>query len=77
MTYPVTYPETQEVLDVLYVVAITAEAMSAALVAGRRNMDWVGVYLLGCVTALGGGSVRDILLDHLRCHGWRIPGTCW
>lgn len=64
MTYPVTYPETQEVLDVLYVVAITAEAMSAALVAGRRNMDWVGVYLLGCVTALGGGSVRDILLDH-------------
>lgn len=59
-----TYPETKDVLDVLYVVAITAEAMSAALVAGRRKMDWVGVYLLGCVTALGGGSVRDILLDH-------------
>ncbi|MBP7001453.1 MAG: trimeric intracellular cation channel family protein [Amaricoccus sp.] len=38
--------------------------MSAALVAGRRSMDWVGVCLLGCVTALGGGSVRDILLDH-------------
>lgn len=59
-----TYPETQDILDVLYVVAIAAEAMSAALVAGRRKMDWVGVYLLGCVTALGGGSVRDILLDH-------------
>ncbi|MBP7240989.1 MAG: trimeric intracellular cation channel family protein [Amaricoccus sp.] len=38
--------------------------MSAALIAGRRSMDWVGVCLLGCVTALGGGSVRDILLDH-------------
>ena len=25
-------------------------------------MDWVGVSLLGCVTALGGGSVRDVLL---------------
>ncbi|MGV6876355.1 trimeric intracellular cation channel family protein [Pseudochelatococcus sp. B33] len=38
--------------------------MTAALAAGRREMDWVGVYLLGCVTALGGGSVRDVLLGH-------------
>ncbi len=27
-------------------------------------MDWVGVCLLGSVTALGGGSMRDILLGH-------------
>ena len=27
-------------------------------------MDWVGVSLLGCVTALGGGSTRDVLLGH-------------
>ncbi len=59
-----THPATQELLDVLYHVAITVEAMSAALVAGRRRMDWVGVCLLGCVTALGGGSVRDVLLGH-------------
>lgn len=45
-------------------VAITAEAMTAALAAGRRSMDWVGVCLLGAITALGGGSVRDVLLDH-------------
>jgi uncharacterized membrane protein YeiH len=49
---------------ILYLVAITAEAMTAALAAGRRSMDWVGVCLLGCVTALGGGSVRDLLLGH-------------
>lgn len=59
-----THVATEELLHVLYLVAITVEAMTAALVAGRRNMDWVGVYLLGCVTALGGGTVRDILLDH-------------
>ncbi|WMS44531.1 trimeric intracellular cation channel family protein [Acuticoccus sp. MNP-M23] len=47
----------------LYVAAIAAEAMTAALAAGRRQMDWVGVALLGSVTALGGGSVRDLLLD--------------
>ena len=52
------------VLHGLYLIAIVAEAMTAALSAGRRAMDWVGVYLLGCVTALGGGSVRDVLLGH-------------
>lgn len=52
------------VLHALYVVAIIVEAMTAALAAGRRSMDWVGVCLLGAVTALGGGSVRDVLLDH-------------
>lgn len=52
------------ILHTLYVIAITAEAMTAALSAGRRSMDWVGVCLLGAVTALGGGSVRDVLLNH-------------
>lgn len=51
-------------LHFLYLVAIVADAMTAALAAGRRSMDWVGVYLLGCVTALGGGSARDVLLGH-------------
>ena len=52
------------VLHVLYLIAITAESMTAALSAGRRNMDWVVVCLLGWVTALGGGSLRDVLLGH-------------
>ncbi|WP_454917587.1 trimeric intracellular cation channel family protein [Xanthobacter sediminis] len=54
--------ETAVLFKVLYIVAIVAEAMTAALAAGRREMDWVGVCLLGSVTALGGGSVRDVLL---------------
>jgi uncharacterized membrane protein YeiH len=48
----------------LYLVAIVAEAMTAALAAGKRSMDWFGVCVLGCVTALGGGSTRDVLLGH-------------
>jgi uncharacterized membrane protein YeiH len=51
-------------LQWLYLIAIVAEAMTAALAAGRRSMDWVGVCLLGCVTALGGGSARDVLLGN-------------
>lgn len=51
-------------LLIAFYIAITAEAMTAALAAGRRNMDWFGVCLIACVTALGGGTMRDILLDH-------------
>ncbi|ADO44141.1 trimeric intracellular cation channel family protein [Ketogulonicigenium vulgare] len=52
------------ILHILYIVAITVESMTAAIAAGRRSMDWVGVCLLAAVTALGGGSVRDVLLGH-------------
>jgi len=51
-------------LDTIFYVAITAEAMSAALAAGRRSMDWFGVCVIACVTALGGGTVRDLVLGH-------------
>lgn len=48
----------------IYLIAITAEAMSGALAAGRRNMDLFGVSLIAFVTALGGGTVRDMLLGN-------------
>jgi uncharacterized membrane protein YeiH len=51
-------------LLIAFYIAITVEAMTAALAAGRRNMDWFGVCLIACVTALGGGTMRDIFLDH-------------
>ena len=51
-------------LEAMFFIAITAEAMTAALAAGRRKMDWFGVCLLACVTALGGGTARDLLLGH-------------
>lgn len=51
-------------LTFIFYVGITVEAMTAALAAGRRKMDWFGVCVLACVTALGGGSTRDIVLGH-------------
>jgi uncharacterized membrane protein YeiH len=48
----------------LSLVALAAQAMTAALAAGRRSMDWAGVCMLGCITALGGGTIRDVLLGH-------------
>ncbi len=55
---------TDSVLHVLSFIAVAAQAMTAALAAGRRSMDWVGVCMLGCITALGGGTIRDVLLGH-------------
>jgi uncharacterized membrane protein YeiH len=57
-------PPSGTVLQVLSLVALAAQAMTAALAAGRRSMDWVGVCMLGCITALGGGTIRDVLLGH-------------
>ena len=51
-------------LQVIFAIAVAAEAMSAALAAGRRRMDWFGVCVLAGVTALGGGTIRDTLLGH-------------
>ncbi|WP_207451459.1 trimeric intracellular cation channel family protein [Roseomonas marmotae] len=56
-------------LFVIYLIAITAEAMSGALAAGRRNMDIFGVVVIAFVTALGGGTIRDLTLGRFPI-GW-------
>jgi uncharacterized membrane protein YeiH len=38
-------------------------AISGALAAGRKRLDWLGVAAIAVVTAIGGGTVRDLLLD--------------
>jgi uncharacterized membrane protein YeiH len=47
-------------LDWLGIVAFTT---SGALVASRNQMDAVGFVMLGTVTGIGGGTIRDLLLD--------------
>lgn len=51
-------------LTVLWAVGITAEGMTGALAAGRERMDLFGVIMIALVTALGGGSIRDMLFGH-------------
>jgi uncharacterized membrane protein YeiH len=48
------------ILDWLGIIAFT---ITGALVASRKQMDVVGFALLGTVTGIGGGTIRDILLD--------------
>lgn len=56
-------------LQLIYLIAISAEAMTGALAAGKRRMDLFGVVIIASVTALGGGSLRDIVLGHYPL-GW-------
>ncbi|SER87143.1 Uncharacterized membrane protein YeiH [Propionibacterium cyclohexanicum] len=44
------------------VVGIVAFAISGATVAIRADMDWVGIVVLAVVTAVGGGTLRDVLM---------------
>jgi len=39
-------------------------AISGVLLAGKLRMDPFGVLVLGVVTAVGGGTIRDMALDH-------------
>jgi uncharacterized membrane protein YeiH len=38
-------------------------AVSGALAAGRKSLDLLGVVVIAMVTAIGGGTTRDVLLD--------------
>jgi uncharacterized membrane protein YeiH len=38
-------------------------AVSGIELASKKQLDWFGAYLVGLVTAIGGGTIRDILLD--------------
>lgn len=50
-------------LYLMDLVGVFAFAVSGALKAGSRGMDLFGVLVIAAVTAIGGGTLRDVLLD--------------
>ncbi len=51
-------------LETLYILAITVEAMAGAIAAGRKQMDPFGILIIACATAFGGGTIRDLILNN-------------
>lgn len=51
-------------LYALFIIGLVAEGMTGALAAGRRRMDLFGVIIIASATAIGGGTIRDVLLGH-------------
>ncbi len=50
-------------IDAFGLFGVVVFAVSGALAAGRYHMDPIGFLLLGTVTAVGGGTMRDLILD--------------
>ena len=52
-----------QTLPILEIIGTVAFGASGLIAAARKKLDMVGVVLLVLVTAFGGGTLRDILLD--------------
>lgn len=52
-----------DVLLVIEVIGTIAFAISGIRLAAAKEFDWFGAYTIGLVTAIGGGTLRDVLLD--------------
>jgi uncharacterized membrane protein YeiH len=50
-------------LIALEVLGVIAFALSGVIEAARKQFDLVGVVMVSFVTAFGGGTLRDVLLD--------------
>lgn len=52
-----------QLLYFLDLFGVAVFAISGALAAGRKSLDLLGVVIIAVVTAVGGGTTRDLLLD--------------
>ena len=49
-------------LNIIELAAVLASAISGMIEARNNKMDIIGVYFVAMVTALGGGTIRDLLI---------------
>jgi uncharacterized membrane protein YeiH len=58
--------------------AVVFGAATGALAARGKGIDWFGVIVLGLVTAVGGGTLRDIVLNEpvfwVKDHSFLVSG---
>ena len=50
-------------ITIIEVLGTIAFAISGIRLAAAKRFDWFGAYVVGLVTAIGGRTVRDVLLD--------------
>lgn len=67
-------------LTILYwidMLGIAVFAFSGVLAAGRKGLDWFGVMVIAGITAIGGGTLRDLLLDRHPLFWLTDPTYVW
>ncbi|MBR4910430.1 MAG: trimeric intracellular cation channel family protein [Clostridia bacterium] len=50
------------IITVMEIIGTVAFAISGSIIAARYGLDLFGVVLVGCVTAVCGGMIRDVML---------------
>ena len=63
------------VFQIFEIIGTAAFAVSGAMEGIRREMDLFGVAMLGLVTAVGGGVLRDVIIGNTPPAAFRDP-TC-
>ena len=53
---------TIDIWDILNVIGTIAFALSGAIVAMEEDFDILGLFILGFITAFGGGAIRNLLI---------------
>lgn len=63
-------------LLILELVGTVAFSISGAMVALKKHMDIFGILVLGIITAVGGGVIRDVILGRLPPSTFTNPIYC-
>jgi hypothetical protein len=56
-------------------VGVAVFAVSGVLAARSRGLDLLGIIVIGAITAIGGGTLRDLLLNRYPTFGSRMHST--
>ena len=57
-------PAEETFLYIIEMIGAVAAAISGIRLAALKRFDWFGAYIVGLVTALGGGTLRDMMLGN-------------
>ena len=71
MNFPITP------LQLMDFLGVAVFAVSGVLAAGRKHLDWFGVLVIATVTAIGGGTLRDLLLNRHPVFWMADTGYLW
>ena len=64
-------------LYILGMIGIAAFAITGVISSGKRDMDLFSLALIGMVTSLGGGTIRDVILGVDEVYWVKDPSYLW
>ena len=62
-----------EMMTFLEILGTIAFSVSGAIEAMKKEMDLLGVLVLGLITAIGGGVLRDVIIGQFPINAFRDP----